>query len=144
MPIAFALGPRMFEVGVNPGSPKNGLAPGMAGSPAMIAGSLPVVISIGRLTSKIACENPETGDFANTIAQFTPTVDAARVWVPFPRKLPVTVLAEQGAAPAAGTLYCRVAENDRSVPSLFSTVSGSEILAATWPGASELVRVGSS
>jgi len=128
---------------VNPKSPKNG-SPNPIGEPAMIAGSLLGVISIGTVTSKIAWEDGEVGDAPNVTAQFTPILLGLTVWVPFPEKLPVMVLAEHGATPAAGTWYCSVAGTARSVPSLFNTVNGSEILAATWPGESAVLRVGSA
>src|SRR5438045_3929580 len=114
MPIDFP------DAKVKPGSPKKG-APNPIGEPAVIAGSLPGVISIGTVTSKIAWDSGCTGEAPNTTAQFTPILAGLIVWVPFPEKLPVTVLAEQGAAPALGIWYCRTAGTARSLPSLFST-----------------------
>lgn len=104
------------EVGAKPKTPENG-APNPIGEPAMIAGSVLGVISIGMVTSKIACGCDETGEAAKVSAQFTPIAAGLRVCVPVPVKLPVTVLAEHGAPPAPGFLNCRMAETARSVPS---------------------------
>src|SRR3974390_445440 len=96
-----------------------------------------MVTSNGTCISNIACAFFDVGDGPNTRAQLTPSCEAIRVWVPvpFPEKLPVRVLAEQGRPPRLGEMYCKVAGTGRSVtPSLFNTVICSENLAIFWPG----------
>ena len=65
------------------------------------SGSVVKVTTSGTANSKMACDFAESGDGAKTTAQFTPIWAAFRVWVPFPEKLPETVLAEQSPAPVA-------------------------------------------
>src|SRR5207248_1808678 len=116
--------------------------------PVVIAGSRRPVIKIGTVTSKIACRWDETGEAAKTTAQLMPMSEGLSGCGPFPVKLPVTVLAEHGAALFVDTLNCRTAGTKRSLaftPSLFSTVNGSDIVATTSPGLKfALVRLGSS
>src|SRR5271156_5599649 len=92
----------------------------------------------------MACEICEIGDGAKTTAQSTPIWAALSVLVPFPEKLPVTVLAEQSRATPlfadVGSLptIVSVVGTRRSVVPL-KTTSGSDILAITCPGKKILI-----
>lgn len=114
------------------------------------AGSLPSVTSSGNCTSKIKCERSEFGDEPKDTLNCMPSAPALIVLiVPGTEKSPMTLAVRP---PLEAALIWSVAtlaghpcapQINRSLPSLFSTCSGSETLATTCPFVKfELVMLG--
>jgi len=99
------------------------------------------VISIGTVTSKIACGSGETGDAPNTTAQFTPILDGLSVWV-FPEKLPVTLLAEQGALSQLGNEQGKGTAYQLDCSTSTSTQCTNTAIATTTPQQGEVATTG--